>query len=158
MLTLAAALLSGIAATAPPAEVPGLQASPTVERVIEMESEDGSTEVEYVPLDTASPGEELVYSLNFQNGGDAPVDGVVLILPVPEEVSFVEDSATTEEAAVDFSVDGGNTFSPWDALATPEGDTTSILATATITHVRWTLRDKIAPGQEGTLSFRAVLK
>ena len=151
---LSACLLCGL-----PAAASGLAATQSMERVVQMEYEDGSTEFEFVPADTAKPGEELVYLVNYRNEGDEPEGDVVMTLPVPDDMVYVEDSILTEaEAAkVDFSVDGGKSFAPRDDLIVAEGEDVREAGARDITHVRWTLRRAVAPGEGGTLAFRATL-
>ncbi|MEZ5945476.1 MAG: hypothetical protein R3C13_06635 [Hyphomonas sp.] len=141
-----------------PAFAAGLSAEQVIERMIVTESEDGSTEVELVPAETVTPGEELVYSLNFRNDGEAAAENVVLTVPVPSEVSYVENSAATGGALVAFSADGGKSFAPrGDLKVSVDGESREALA-GEITHVRWTFRNKIEPGSSGTLMFHAILK
>jgi len=152
ILAMAGFLLAG------PSFAAGLSAEQVIERMIVTESEDGSTEVELVPAETVTPGDELVYSLNFRNDGVESAENVVLTVPVPPEVNYVENSASTDDAVVAFSADGGKSFSPrGDLEVVVDGEKRAALA-GEITHVRWTFRDKINPGSSGTLEFHAVLK
>ncbi|MEZ5997335.1 MAG: hypothetical protein R3B98_01405 [Hyphomonas sp.] len=141
-----------------PSFAAGLSAEQVIERLIVTESEDGSTEVELVPADTVVPGEELVYSLNFRNDGEVAAENVVLTVPVPSEVSYVENSASAGGAVVAFSADGGKSFAPrGDLKVSIDGEQRAALA-GEITHVRWTFRKKIDPGSAGSLTFHAILK
>lgn len=149
---LAAALLAGLPASADLLVSPG-----AVEKVVSMEYEDGSTETEYVPAEKVEPGEELAYVVSFRNEGSEPEAGMVMTVPVPDDMVYVEDSVIADDAAVDFSVDGGKSFAPRDGLIVADGDMTRLAFAAEITHVRWTFARAVAPGEEGMLAFHAIL-
>lgn len=159
MLKVFSTALCLLLVTGLPASASGIQATRTMERIVQMEYEDGSTEFEFVPAEATTPGEELVYLMNYRNEGDEPEEGVALTLPVPDHMVYVEDSVLTETdgAKVDFSVDGGKSFAPRDALTIEEGEEIREAGAQDITHVRWTFARLIAPGEEGTLAFRAIL-
>ena len=142
-----------------PALAQGIEATQTMERIVKMEYEDGSTEFEFIPVDEAEPGEELVYLMNYRNQGDEPEGDVVMTLPVPDHMVYVEDSVLTETdgAEVDFSVDGGKSFAPREVLEVAEGEEVRKADAQDITHVRWTFARLGPPGEEGTLAFRASL-
>ena len=80
-------------------------------------------------------------------------------MPVPSEVRYIENSATKTVADAEYSADGGTTFAPREALSVT--DTSGVQRPAAaddITHVRWSMRDAIAPGQTGQLWYRATLE
>ncbi len=139
-----------------PAQADVLLSSASVERVVSMEYEDGSTETEYVPAKAVEPGEELAYVVSFRNDGAEPADSVVMTIPVPKDMIYVEDSVIADNAAVDFSVDGGESFAPRDALTVEDGEQIRKAAADEITHVRWTIA-RMTPGEEGMLAFHAIL-
>lgn len=129
----------------------------TVEKVVSREYEDGSTETEYVPTEDAEPGEELAFVVNFRNEGEEPQQGIVMTVPVPEDMVYVEDSVIADDADVEFSADGGKSFAPRDGLVVADGEAIRPAAADEITHVRWTFARMVAPGEEGMLAFHAVL-
>ncbi|MCA8900553.1 MAG: hypothetical protein KDA53_04825 [Hyphomonas sp.] len=155
MISLALAL-SGLV-FASPSTSQGLVTEQVVERMVVTESEDGSTELELLPAETAEPGEELIYSLHFETEGETAEQAVVLTVPVPPEVTYVEDSATTSAATVDFSTDGGVSFAPRSDLKIVSDMGERAAEPWEITHVRWTFPAGLAPGAAGTLEFRVVL-
>ena len=153
-------LAAGLLASSLPAAADVLISAGAVEKVVSMEYEDGSTETEYVPAGDMEPGEELAYVVNFRNEGPDPENGVVMTVPVPDDMVYVEDSAIAdadaEEASVDFSVDGGKSFAPREGLVVADGEETRRASADEITHVRWTFA-RVVPGEEGILAFHAVL-
>lgn len=148
--------LAVCAMSALPAQADVLLSSASVEKVVSMEYEDGSTETEYVPTEAVEPGEELAYVVSFRNDGAEPADSVVMTIPVPADMIYVEDSVIADNAAVDFSVDGGKSFAPRDGLVIEEGEQIRKASADDITHVRWTFA-RMTPGEEGMLAFHAIL-
>ncbi len=158
MLKYALLALSAAAAIGMPAFATGLSASQTVERVVKTEAADGTISVKLEPATEVIPGEELVYSINFTNDSKAAADNIVLTMPVPAEVSYIENSATNTGASVAFSVDGGQSFAPrGDLKVSVAGEERDALS-EDITHIRWTFTEPVGAGQSGELVYRAVLK
>lgn len=149
--------MTGLLAAVWPAAADVLITAGSVEKVVSMEYEDGSTETEYVPTEAAEPGEELAYVVSFRNEGPEPEDGLVMTVPVPDDMVYVEDSVVADNARVDFSVDGGRSFAPRDGLLVAEGEEVRPASADEITHVRWTFARAVAPGEEGMLAFHAML-
>ena len=150
--------MTGLLAAASPAMADVLVSPGTVEKVVSMEYEDGSTETEYVPAEVVEPGEELAYVVSFRNEGEEPEEGVVMTVPVPDDMVYVEDSviADADDASVDFSVDGGKSFAPREGLVVADGEEIRPASADEITHVRWTFA-RVVPGEEGMLAFHAML-
>ena len=96
MLIRAAATLAGTLLIGFPALAQELIVEQQVERVIVIEDEEGGLEMELLPAETVKPGEQLFYSVTYSNPGEAPAKDVILTLPVPAEVSLLEDSAMAE--------------------------------------------------------------
>lgn len=141
-----------------PAFASGVTAKQTVQRVVETIDEDGRKVVAYAPADRVAPGDEIVYTLEYANQGDNMAEDIRLTMPVPAEVSYVERSALIEGMTVAFSADGGETFTERGALTVSvEGEPREAIA-QDITHIRWSLDEALSPGEEGAVSFRAVLK
>ncbi len=107
-----------------------------------------------------TPGDRVVFTLRYQNKSALPATGFRATNPMPGPVQFV---AATEDWA-EVSVDGGAT---WGKLAdllvvskAADGVTQTMRAATAedVTHVRWVFKDAIAPGGEGTVSYRGVVK
>jgi uncharacterized repeat protein (TIGR01451 family) len=107
-----------------------------------------------------TPGDRVVFTLRYQNKGALPATGFRATNPMPGPVQFV---AATEDWA-EVSVDGGTTWGKLsDLLVTikaADGVTQTMRAATVedVTHVRWVFSDAIAPGAEGQLSYRGVVK
>jgi uncharacterized repeat protein (TIGR01451 family) len=158
MLKFLATAVTAICITAAPVAASGLVAEQIIERVVTTKAANGEVQTKLVPADRVIPGEQLVYTLKFGNQGAAAAERVVLTLPIPAEVAYIENSAASKLATVDFSADGGASFALREALtASANGKTRPALA-ADITHVRWTFNAPVQPKQTGELVFKAVLE
>lgn len=149
LLLIAAFLLPGIAH----ARDVTLKSEVFVERVTT--DADGKTVVTLGAPDIVTPGDALVFQLNYRNDGPLPATGLVLTNPIPGSVAFV----ATEDASAQLSVDGGKT---WGVLASlqvagPDGNARPATV-ADVTHIRWVLTEPISGGAGGKLSFRAKVK
>jgi len=122
-------------------------------------SSPGKQTVKRVPADKVTPGETVVYSIRYKNEADAPAGDIVLVMPVPKEVAYVEGSvAAADGANVSFSADGGATYVARGRLTVVEGGETRPARGDEITHIKWTLTAPVAPKAEGEVSYKAVLR
>lgn len=156
--TLIAAFLLGSVAL--PAIAQEFTAVSTIDRVITDENEDGTLTTEYIAADQVTPGENLLYRLNYDNASSASAENVSLVMNVPSEVIFTEDSAQSlnEEATVEFSTDGGESFAPRGELTVDDDGLGRIASAEDITNIRWTFTNDIPVGAKGTISFEAIVR
>jgi len=147
-----AAALSGVSASA-------LTAQQTVEREVVVKQADGTEAVKREKADMVTPGDKVVYTLSYYNDEREPADNIVLVMPIPGEIKYLEGSADMKHARTAYSADGGKTFYERQSLKVLQADGRSQTASATdITHVRWSVSTAVAPGESGTLSFSGQLK
>ena len=102
-----------------------------------------------------TPGDRLIFLLNYHNRGSVPATNFVVTNPLPGAVVY----DGTNDPAAQMSVDGGKS---WGQLATlsvhePDGSVRNA-RTEDVTHVRWTMRKAIPAGGQGKLSFRGVVR
>ena len=117
---------------------------------------DGSTAVRLVAPTRITPGDHLVYRISYRNGGQQPASGVVIANPVPAHLLYAGPAANSP--AADLSVDG-RTFGPLATLSVPTaGGGKRPAEAADVRVVRWRLAQPLAPGGEGQVGFRALLK
>ncbi|GAA5524217.1 hypothetical protein Maes01_00771 [Microbulbifer aestuariivivens] len=110
------------------------------------------------PLQSAAPGQEVIYVITYRNTGDQPAQGLVVNNQVPAQMEYVGGSAEGERAQIAMSVDG-STFGPLASLRVPTADGALRPAEAAdVTALRWTIEGAVAPGTSGTVRYRAVLK
>jgi len=136
-----------------------LKAEQTVEREVVVLNADGSQTVTRIAADKVTPGDKVVYSLNYFNDEAAPAENIVLVMPIPAEVDFIDGSADFNNVSSGFSTDGGKTFANRNDLQAEQSDGTKIAArTSDITHIRWSIRSAVSPNTGGTLSFSGRLQ
>jgi uncharacterized repeat protein (TIGR01451 family) len=99
----------------------------------------------FVPATRLAAGDEVHYTLRVTNPGKAPVTDVQVTKRMPHGLHFIAGSAVGPASRVEFSSDGGATFT-----AKPtDGE---------FTHVRWSLRRPLPPGATALLRFRATFR
>ena len=99
----------------------------------------------FVPATRLAAGDEVHYTLRVTNPGKEPVTGVQVTKRMPQGLQFIPGSAQGPASLVEFSADGGTTFTP-----RPKG--------SEFTHVRWSLRRPLPPGATALLRFRAKFR
>jgi uncharacterized repeat protein (TIGR01451 family) len=111
--------------------------------------------------DEARPGDVVRYTLAFRNVAGRPIQGVVLANPVAEGTRFVAGSAssTRADARLEYSADGGRTFSPRPTVEVVEDGRRIQRAAAPeqYTHVRWIIDGTVAPDAAVTAQFEVRL-
>ena len=158
MIRAALFALSLTTAFVAPAHATGLTAQQNVLKLVETVDESGETVTTLVPAEKIAPGDTVVYSLEYDNAAAEPAENVKLTMPVPSEVSYLENSATYDGVAVAYSADGGDSFSSrGDLTVSVDGEPREALS-SDITHIRWVFEEPIAAGASGEVSFRAVLE
>ena len=120
---------------------------------------DGTTQTKLVPAQPVVPGDQVVYTVTFQNVGTEAATDVAIVNPVPEHTAYVPGSAGGPGTDVQFSVDGGRTYATADQLKVRGADGTERAATAAdYTHVRWVLKNALTPGAIAFARYRVVVK
>lgn len=109
--------------------------------------------------DKVLPGDTLIYTVNFHNDKNEVTENFRIDMPVPAEIIYLEGTALRDDAIVLYSVDGGNNYQAREQLSVrvAEGGTRAAVA-EDITHIRWTLTEKIQPGDRGDIKFKGRLK
>jgi len=141
------------------ASASALTAKQIVEKEVTVQMPDGTQLITREAADMVVPGERIVYTLNFTNDEVKPASDLVLTMPVPNVVRYMDGSATETGASVVYSADGGKTFAGRSAVQVVDIDGTFRRASSDeITHIRWTVPGPVASGENGSLSFKGVLK
>lgn len=92
--------------------------------------------VKCASTDTALPGEEIEFTLRYDNTGDTPIDDLVIVDNLTTRLEYVEDSAKSSRDA-DFS--------------TTHNDYGSLL-------LRWEIDGTLKPGEGGLLTFKCRVR
>ena len=121
--------------------------------------ESGVEQTRLVAAARVLPGEELLFTVTYTNTGNEPAENITIVNPVPEHMDYVVRSASGDDTAVTFSVDGGESFATEQDLSVTDAQGTKRPAAAEdYTHVRWIVGSDIAPGDSGKVQFTAVVE
>lgn len=130
-------------------------------RVDLVRGDDGEVTERLTEVDEAVAGEVIEYQVTAVNEGDIIYrpGTVVVTLPLGEGVAYLEDTATQEEdrVLVEFSGDGGETFSEPPVLLGEEGERSTVPPEA-YDAIRWTFTVPFEPEQEETLTYRVEVQ
>ena len=121
-------------------------------KVVRQVSETGQTVEKLEEPAQVLPGDKLVFTTGYTNGGKDAATDFVVTNPLPAPVRL------TSAQGLEVSVDGGKSFGALAALKASAADGTSRAAElGDVTHVRWRLAS-IAPGASGELKYFAEVR
>lgn len=131
------------------------------EKVVEVVDK-GVKSKKLMPPEKMLPGDEVMYTLTYANKTAKPAERVVITNPLPKHTRYKEGSAAGEGADITYSVDGGKSFATPDKLTVTVKDKsgkdiTRPAAAQDYTHVRWLLKQNVAPGRSGSVRFGAII-
>lgn len=136
-----------------------LTAKQSVEKEVTRTLANGQIVTEQVEADLVIPGEKVIYIFDIINDEDQAVTDLVLAMPVPKEVQFIEGSADQAGASVLYSADNGQSFERREALFVQGRDGTRRPATRDdITHIQWKIAGPIEVGQSDKVVFKGRLR
>jgi len=136
----------------------GIVAEQFVEKEVVMRDADGADAVRRVKAEKVTPGEQVIYVLRFANDGQEAAEGVVLVMPVPAQVNYVEGSVSGANMNVTFSADGGDTYVARGRLTVAEDGVERLARGNEITHIKWVLASALASGAKGEVSYHGILQ
>ncbi len=118
------------------------------------ENPDGTREKKRVSADTVVPGDEVIYTLIYDNRGAEPADEISITNPIPKHMEFHHATANPVWLETVLSVDGGQVFGPLtDLTVTDSAGQTRRAIAQDCTHIRWQFRKSLAPGESGQVSY-----
>ncbi len=112
----------------------------------------------FAPARLLEQGQVVYYTLRITNQTSVPLRNVAVVQPVPANTTYLEDSAAGPGAAVSFSVDGGLSFEPAESLMIEVEGVKQAAQATQYTHIRWQLRNPLAPGATALARFRATFR
>jgi uncharacterized repeat protein (TIGR01451 family) len=147
--------------TASAAEQPRIALSTGAEKEVIVQK-DGKKVVERIPLDKASPGDTVIYTITYRNEGETEARDILVNDPIPRGTVYVLNSAEGKDADITFSIDNGKTYSkPPIKYMVKKADGTQEETEApaeAYTHVKWVINKAVLPGQAGQVSFKVSVK
>nr|WP_298719866.1 hypothetical protein [uncultured Steroidobacter sp.] len=106
-----------------------------------------------VPADRLSQGQVVYYTVRITNPTPVFANKVQVSQLIPANTTYLPGSASGPGAQVEFSIDGGLTFARPEDLKQADG---TRAPPERYTHIRWTLRNPLAPGATALARFRAT--
>jgi uncharacterized repeat protein (TIGR01451 family) len=116
----------------------------------------GRERYRFVPATVLSEGQVVYYTLRITNPAPVFAKNVVVTQRIPANTTYVAGSAAAPGADVSFSFDGGETFLPLEQLTIDVEGRRQPAPPTKFTHIRWHLRNPLAPGAVALARFRAV--
>jgi uncharacterized repeat protein (TIGR01451 family) len=155
LLVVSCAIFSGASLTG---VADALTASQRAEVIVVSYSETGEETETLKTAEKVLPGETVRFTVAYQNDKEAPIENLTLDMPVPANMTYVEDSGIYEGVLTLFSADDGNSYHARDDLRTSSGEAAAPATEADITNLRWIFADPVESETVGEISFSAVLK
>lgn len=106
-----------------------------------------------VPAKRLSQGQVVYYTVRITNPTPVFANKVQVSQMIPANTTYLADSAAGPGAEIDFSIDGGQTFARAQDLKLADG---TPMPPERYTHIRWRLRNPLAPGAVALARFRAT--
>lgn len=106
------------------------------------------------PATRLAQGQVVYYTLRITNPTPVFANKVQVSQMIPANTTYVSGSAAGPAAEIEFSVDGGQTFARAENLRLADGVTRA--PPERYTHIRWRLRNPLAPGATALARFRAT--
>lgn len=119
----------------------------------------GAPVARFAPATTLSQGEVVYYTVRIRNPTSEYLRDVVVVQPIPANTTYAERTASGPGTDIQFSADGGTTFAPEGRVFTTDSGGVQRAATPQdFTHIRWRLRNALAPGAVALARFQAVFR
>lgn len=115
----------------------------------------GARRVRLEPARQVSPGERLIYVVEYRNTGKRPVQDFTVTNPLPRTVRLDE----TMDGSELVSIDGGRSWGMLSSLRVPLGEGSWRPANPDdVTHLRWRVGDRLMQGETRRVTFRAIVR
>ncbi len=113
----------------------------------------------YAPATLVTQGQVVYYTVRIRNVSSEYARDVIVTQRIPANTVYVQESAAGPGADVSFSIDGGQTFLGSEELLTTDASgKRKPVPVDQYTHIRWQLRNSLAPGAVALARFRAVFQ
>jgi uncharacterized repeat protein (TIGR01451 family) len=152
-----AALLATHILPAHAAEPGAINITSIAEKETLVVDKNGKTQSALTRVDTALPGDEIIYTTTFENISNSPASNIVISNPIPNDTTYL--SANGANTEVTFSIDDGNQYAaPEKLIITSSKGYTRPAIPSDYTHLRWVYKGELGVGETSEVSFRAVIK
>jgi uncharacterized repeat protein (TIGR01451 family) len=132
----------------------------------------GRSTARLIPASTLEQGQEIFYTVRIRNPAAVAASDVEVVHRIPENTIYVPESATGPSADIALSADGGLTFGEEGQITLVDQSAVALMQATTLdraaltrpakpqdyTHIRWRLRNPLAPGAVALARFRSVFR
>ena len=140
-------------------EPTSIQTTLIAELLDTLDESDGRRVQRFIPATVVTQGQVVFYTVKVRNPTSVPVRDATIVQRIPANTTYVADSAAGPSADITFSVDGAQSFWPEKELVVVKPPAEPRKATpADYTHIRWQLRNALAPGAVALARFQAVFQ
>jgi uncharacterized repeat protein (TIGR01451 family) len=137
----------------------------TADKKVEEVDAEGNKKIVWQGLEDGAevlPGDSLRYTIQSENEGDLAAKKLVITQPIPEQMVYHLDSATsTANTDITYSIDGGETFvtEPMVEKTLEDGTVVEVPAPAELyTHVRWQFSGDLSAQKDASASYEVQVK
>jgi uncharacterized repeat protein (TIGR01451 family) len=124
-----------------------------------IELSNGRQSQRLTPAAVITQGDVVYYTVHVRNPTTVPARDVQVIQRIPENTRYVPDSASGPSVDITFSVDGGQTFNgPKDLVVLTSTGAVRSATASDYTHIRWQLRNVLAPSAVALVRFQATFE
>lgn len=127
-------------------------------KVITLTSENGAKTQQWQAPDKMLPGDIVGYQISFSNPDAEAAENIVIANPIPENTSYVVDSAKGMGTRITFSIDGGQNYAQPEQLFVEKDGEKVPASAADYSHVRWQLNQPLAAGATGSVQYQVLIK
>jgi uncharacterized repeat protein (TIGR01451 family) len=128
----------------------------------QIHSKDGTSWANFKDGSAVAPGERILYNVELLNRGDKEARNASAFGPIPAGTAFVPETATTApNLKLEYSIDGGKTFSakPVITRTAKDGRPETVSAPPEqYTTIRWSMTEPLAPGARVQLSYQVQVR
>jgi uncharacterized repeat protein (TIGR01451 family) len=131
-----------------------------IAEVLEKASAADATQAQrLVPASVIAQGDVVYYTVKVRNPTSEPARDLAVVQRIPANTTYVPNSASGPSVDITFSVDNGQTFKRAHELTVVTATGATRAATPEdYTHIRWQLRNVLAPGAVALTRFQAVFR
>lgn len=140
--------------------VAAVDMSDRVQKVERYVDDSGQVQRRFVDADQVIPGDELRYTITFENGGRDAIDAgsIVITNPLPNNTVYIDGSAFGSGTVIEYSTDNGDSFAPAEALTVSRDGGQVPASAADYTTIRWTFEPSLEAGEKSHVSFDVRLQ
>jgi uncharacterized repeat protein (TIGR01451 family) len=133
-----------------------LKATAEVEQ--EYVNEQGQKAMRLIPAAKVVPGSDVVWTVTAHNICSVAAADIVIANPVPEQMSYVVDSAMGVGTAITYSLDGKDFKRASELTVRDASGSVRTARPDEYRHIRWAFNAPFAPGSTAFVRYRASVK